>query len=104
MGAAEAESSQRIDGAGTRRRQADHQRRYPYAAVGWPLARLSARIRPYTTIYNRFNRWAKRGRWRAIFVRRVQAGEPGQRVIEREPVNARRGVHVREFELSRVCT
>src|SRR3954453_19111557 len=21
---------------------------------------------PYTTIYNRFNRWAKRGRWRAI--------------------------------------
>lgn len=23
--------------------------------------------RPYTTIYNRFNRWAKKGRWRAIF-------------------------------------
>lgn len=22
---------------------------------------------PYTTIYNRFNRWAKKGRWRAIF-------------------------------------
>ena len=22
---------------------------------------------PYTTIYNRFNRWAKRGRWQAIF-------------------------------------
>ena len=22
---------------------------------------------PYTTVYNRFNRWAKRGRWRAIF-------------------------------------
>jgi transposase len=22
---------------------------------------------PYTTIYNRFNRWAKRGRWEAIF-------------------------------------
>lgn len=22
---------------------------------------------PYTTIYNRFNRWAKRGRWCAIF-------------------------------------
>src|SRR3981081_4829009 len=31
--------------AGTGRRQADHQRRYPYAAVGWPLARLPARIR-----------------------------------------------------------
>jgi transposase len=22
---------------------------------------------PYTTIYNRFNRWAKRGRWEVIF-------------------------------------
>lgn len=22
---------------------------------------------PYTTIYNRFNRWAKRGRWTVIF-------------------------------------
>ena len=22
---------------------------------------------PYTTIYNRFNRWAKRGRWQAVF-------------------------------------
>ena len=22
---------------------------------------------PYTTIYNRFNRWSKSGRWRAIF-------------------------------------
>jgi len=22
---------------------------------------------PYTTIYNRFNRWAKRGRWQEIF-------------------------------------
>jgi transposase len=22
---------------------------------------------PYTTIYNRFNRWSKRGRWRTIF-------------------------------------
>jgi transposase len=45
MGPAQAASSQRIDGAGTRRRQADHQRCYPYAAVGWPLARLPARTR-----------------------------------------------------------
>ena len=22
---------------------------------------------PYTTVYNRFNRWARRGRWSAIF-------------------------------------
>src|SRR3954452_25362298 len=30
---------------------------------------------PYTTIYNRFNRWAKRGRWRAIF---EALAKPGQ--------------------------
>ena len=29
---------------------------------------------PYTTIYNRFNRWAKRGRWRAIFEALVSCG------------------------------
>lgn len=30
---------------------------------------------PYTTIYNRFNRWSKRGRWRAIFEALAQLGE-----------------------------
>ena len=29
---------------------------------------------PYTTIYNRFNRWSKRGRWAAIFAALV--GDP----------------------------
>src|SRR6476661_4663005 len=30
---------------------------------------------PYTTIYNRFNRWAKRGRWCAIFEALAKPGE-----------------------------
>jgi transposase len=30
---------------------------------------------PYTTIYNRFNRWAKRGRWRAIFEALANCGK-----------------------------
>jgi len=30
---------------------------------------------PYTTIYNRFNRWAKRGRWTAIFAALAKAGK-----------------------------
>ena len=30
---------------------------------------------PYTTIYNRFNRWAKRGRWRAIFEALAKLGK-----------------------------
>ncbi|WP_370141693.1 transposase [Bradyrhizobium yuanmingense] len=32
---------------------------------------------PYTTVYNRFNRWAKRGRWCAIF--EARAGQARQR-------------------------
>ena len=30
---------------------------------------------PYTTIYNRFNRWAKRGRWQAIFKALANCGK-----------------------------
>ena len=30
---------------------------------------------PYTAIYNRFNRWAKRGRWRAIFEALAKPGK-----------------------------
>ena len=29
----------------------------------------------YTTIYNRFNRWSKRGRWRAIFEALARLGK-----------------------------
>jgi transposase len=32
---------------------------------------------PYTTIYNRFNRWAKRERWTAIFGSLAAAGKDG---------------------------
>jgi transposase len=32
---------------------------------------------PYMTIYNRFNRWAKRGRWCAIFEALANTGEDG---------------------------
>jgi len=32
---------------------------------------------PYTTIYNRFNRWAKRGHWQAIFEALARCGKNG---------------------------
>lgn len=32
---------------------------------------------PYTTIYNRFNRWAKRGHWQAIFEALARGGKDG---------------------------
>jgi len=35
--------------------------------TGMPWRDLPERYGPYTTAYNRFNRWAKRGRWCAIF-------------------------------------
>ena len=31
------------------------------------MARLPAGIRPYTTIYNRFNRWSRQGLWFEMF-------------------------------------
>ena len=32
---------------------------------------------PYTTIYNRFNRWSKRGRWSVIFKALANCGRHG---------------------------
>jgi transposase len=31
---------------------------------------------PYTTVFNRYNRWSKRGLWQAIFAALVESGEP----------------------------
>jgi transposase len=35
--------------------------------TGSPWRDLPERYGPYTTVYNRFNRWAKRGVWLAVF-------------------------------------
>lgn len=35
--------------------------------TGSPWRDLPARYGPYTTVYNRYNRWAKRGIWLRIF-------------------------------------
>jgi len=31
---------------------------------------------PYTTVFNRYNRWSKRGLWQAIFTALVESSEP----------------------------
>jgi transposase len=31
---------------------------------------------PYTTVFNRFNRWSKRGLWQKIFAAVVECGDP----------------------------
>ncbi len=43
--------------------------------TGSPWRDLPERYGPYTTIYNRFNRWAKRGRWCAIFEALAKPGK-----------------------------
>src|SRR5215472_14064087 len=35
--------------------------------TGMPWRDLPERYRPYTTAYNRFNRWSRRGIWRRMF-------------------------------------
>src|SRR3954465_15643770 len=62
------------------------------------MLRIGARWRdcppeygPYTTIYNRFNRWAKRGRWQAIFTALARCGrDSGALSIDSTSVKAHR--------------
>jgi transposase len=43
--------------------------------TGTPWRDLPERYGPYTTVYNRFNRWAKRGVWLKVF-EALAAGSP----------------------------
>ena len=62
--AADAEKSSECTG----RRSKDHEREYSTCcAPGCRGADLPERYRPYTTAYNRFNPWSRRGIWKRIF-------------------------------------
>lgn len=46
---------------------------------------------PYTTVFNRYNRWSKRGLWQRIFVTLVETGAPpGLVMIDSSAVKAHR--------------
>ena len=46
---------------------------------------------PYTTVFNRYNRWSQRGLWQAIFAALVESGEPpGTAMIDSSSVKAHR--------------
>src|SRR5688500_15808299 len=46
---------------------------------------------PYTTIYNRFNRWSKAGRWQAVFAALVkEPAQPQALAIDSTSVKAHR--------------
>jgi transposase len=49
---------------------------------------LPERYGPYTTAYNRFNRWAKRGVWGAVFGALAQRSPDSLRMIDSTVVRA----------------
>ena len=49
---------------------------------------LPERYGPYTTAYNRFNRWAKRGIWGAVFRELAQRSPGSLRMIDSTVVRA----------------
>ena len=48
--------------------------------TGTPWRDLPERYGPYTTVYNRFNRWSARGIWQQIFERVAGTPEPPKEV------------------------
>ena len=49
---------------------------------------------PCTTVYNRFNRWSRRGFWKAMLVARAKAGWSGEAAaIDSTYVRAHRSAH-----------
>ena len=48
-------------------RSQDYEGDFLRAADGMPWRDLPARYGPYTTAYNRFNRWSRRGIWKRVF-------------------------------------
>ena len=58
--------------------------------TGAPWRDLPARYGPYTTVYNRFNRWSKRGVWEAIFARLARRSRNPLHMIDSTIVKAHR--------------
>ena len=56
--------------------------------TGSPWRDLPERYGPYTTAYNRFNRWAKRGVWIAVFERLAERSPQSMQFIDSTIVRA----------------
>ena len=56
--------------------------------TGSPWRDLPERYGPYTTVYNRFNRWAKRGVWLAMFEVLAQRSPQSLHLIDSSIVRA----------------
>jgi len=58
--------------------------------TGAPWRDLPERYGPRTTVYNRYNRWGKRGVWRSIFEALAHEGEDALVFIDASIVKAHR--------------
>lgn len=58
--------------------------------TGCPWRDLPERYGPYTTVYNRFNRWAKRGIWDKIFKALAARSKSSLHLIDSTIVEAHR--------------
>jgi transposase len=56
--------------------------------TGSPWRDLPERYGPYTTVYNRYNRWAKAGVWLRIFERMAQQSPDSLHLIDSSVVRA----------------
>lgn len=56
--------------------------------TGSPWRDLPERYGPYTTIYNRFNRWAKKGVWLAMFEALAKRSPQSLQLIDSSIVRA----------------
>ena len=58
--------------------------------TGMPWRDLPARYGPYTTAYNRFNRWSRRGIWKLVFDRLASKSHDSLYLIDSTVVKAHR--------------
>jgi transposase len=58
--------------------------------TGMPWRDLPERYGPYTTAYNRFNRWSQRGVWKRIFEQVAEKSRDGFFLIDSTIVKAHR--------------
>jgi transposase len=56
--------------------------------TGAPWRDLPERYGPYTTAYNRFNRWARRGVWGSVFAALARGSPDSLRLIDSSIVRA----------------
>jgi transposase len=58
--------------------------------TGMPWRDLPARYGPYTTAYNRFNRWSRRGIWKLVFEKLAAKSRDSLYLIDSTVVKAHR--------------